>query len=162
MRPIFFFAVFCGLIFQVNAQDKFERASIESIPMFREFLAISNDANELDDIRKNVAWVNKHMKMRHFQTEVWETPTRPILFAEAPRVDQDKPTVLFYFHADGQSVDPQFWFQDDPYKAVLKKQVEGEGWVDVPWTAIGDRLDPELRVFARSSSDSKNLSLIHI
>ena len=156
MRIIFFFAVFCGLILQVNAQDKFERASIESIPMFREFLAIPNDANDLDDIRMNVAWVDKQMKKRHFQTEVWETPTRPILFAEAPRVDQNKPTVLFYFHADGQSVDPQFWFQDDPYKAVLKKQVEGEGWVDVPWTAIGDRLDPELRVFARSSSDSKN------
>ena len=156
MRIIFFFAVFCGLILQVNAQDKFERASIESIPMFREFLAIPNDANDLDDIRMNVAWVDKQMKKRHFQTEVWETPTRPILFAEAPTVDQDKPTVLFYFHADGQSVDPQFWFQDDPYKAVLKKQVEGEGWVDVPWTAIGDRLDPELRVFARSSSDSKN------
>jgi len=156
MRPIFFFTVFCGLILQVNAQDKFERASIESIPMFREFLAIPNDANDLDDIRKNVTWLDEQMKMRHFSTEVWETPTRPILFAQVPSVDHEKPTVLFYFHADGQSVDPQFWFQDDPYKAVLKKQVEGEGWVDVPWTAIGDRLDPELRVFARSSSDSKN------
>jgi len=156
MRAILLIAFSILLILQLSGQDKFEQASIKSIPLFREFLAIPNDANDLDDIRLNVAWVDKHMQQRQFRTEVWETETRPILYAEAPQQETDRPTVLFYFHADGQSVDPQFWFQDDPYQAVLKKQVEGKGWVDVPWSAIGDRLDPELRVFARSSSDSKN------
>lgn len=156
MRVTLLFAFSIMLILQAGAQDKFERASIESIPMFRQFLAIPNDANYLDDIRQNVVWLDEHMQQRQFHTEVWETETRPILFAQAAQEEADKPTVLFYFHADGQSVDPQFWFQDDPYQAVLKKQVEAEGWVDVPWSEIGDRLDPELRVFARSSSDSKN------
>jgi len=137
MRAILLIAFSILLILQLSGQDKFEQASIESIPMFREFLAIPNDANDLDDIRLNVAWVDKHMQQRQFRTEVWETETRPILYAEAPQQETDRPTVLFYFHADGQSVDPQFWFQDDPYQAVLKKQVEGEGWVDVPWSAIG-------------------------
>ena len=112
MRATLLIACSILVIIQAVAQDKFERASIESIPLFREFLAIPNDANNLDDIRQNVLWLDKHMQQRQFQTEVWETETRPILFAQAQQ-QADKPTVLFYFHADGQSVDPQFWFQDD-------------------------------------------------
>ncbi len=160
----YLYLLVASLCFNLNgfSQDKFERASIESIPMFREFLAIPNDANDLVDIRQNVNWLVEHLKDRSFATEVWETETRPILYAQHDNNNINKPTVLFYFHADGQSVDPQFWYQDDAYRAVLKKQIEGEGWVDVDWSEIDERIDPELRVFARSSSDSKNNIIIFL
>jgi len=138
------------------SDDEITSAAVSSITEFREMLAIPNDANNLDDINDNIAWCMKKLEQRGFSTEEWATPTRPQLFASRMR-SGDLPTVLFYFHLDGQSVDPQFWFQDNPYEAALKKRVEGEGWVDLSWDELSlDTYDPDWYLFARSASDSKN------
>jgi len=64
---------------------------------------------------------------------------------------------LFYFHIDGQPVDPSFWYQDNPYEATLKEEQEGEGWVKIDWNRLQEKtLNPEWRIFARSSSDDKS------
>lgn len=145
------------LVFGQASDKTIYDAGIESIASFRELLAIPNDANSLEDIHKNVAWCVEQLKSRNFATRVIETATRPLLFAEMNEKDAALPTVLFYFHLDGQSVDAQFWFQEDPYKAVLKKNVEGEGWVDLPWSALTkENYDPDWYIYARSASDSKN------
>ncbi len=143
-----------------TAQSKFQKAALESIPLFKEYLAIPNDANYPEDIDLNVDWTQSHLERRGFKTEIWTTPTRPILFGTYGTLQESLPTVLFYFHADGQSVDPQFWFQEDPYKAALKQEVEGEGWVDIDRSVLSQGYDPDLRIFARSSSDSKNNIII--
>jgi len=130
--------------------------AIESIDEFRRFLAIPNDALNLDDIQKNVEYCDGKLAERGFDVKIWPTATRPILFAEQ-KGRNGVPTVLFYFHIDGQSVDPQFWYQENPYEAVLKKSVEGEGWVDLDWSELStDSNNPEWAMFARSASDSKN------
>ena len=143
---------------QSQSLDKqLHTAAIQSLPTFRELLAIPNDANHLDDIFKNVAWCEKALVKRGWKTQTISTPTRPQLYGELIDERRDIPTVLFYFHLDGQSVDPQFWFQEDPYKAVLKKSVEGEGWVDVEWSELTEKTyDPDWYLWARSASDSKN------
>jgi len=106
---------------------------------------------------KNIQWCEKQLIDRGFTTEVLRSATIPHLYAESASSSEDLPQVLFYFHLDGQSVDPQFWFQDDPYQAVLKKNVEGQGWVDLSWDELTDEAyDPDWYVFARSASDSKN------
>lgn len=146
-------------IAKAQASDKeIYKAGIESIPMFKELLAIPNDANDLDDIEKNYVWCHEVLTKRSFETQRINTETRPIMYAEsAATKGKDLPTVLFYFHLDGQSVDPQFWYQDDPYHAVLKKRVEGEGWVDLPWASMTtESYDNDWYIFARSASDSKN------
>lgn len=146
----------CEALIAQLSDDKITAAAVSSISEFREMLAIPNDANHLDDIRDNISWCTQELSQRGFETEEWETPTRPQLFASRMQSD-DLPTVLFYFHLDGQSVDPQFWFQDDPYQAVLKKRVEGEGWVDLGWDELTlETYDPDWYLFARSASDSKN------
>jgi acetylornithine deacetylase/succinyl-diaminopimelate desuccinylase-like protein len=150
---------------QVNSEidtDRIQIRAIESMGDFRTFLAIPNDALKLDDIQKNLAWCDVNLASRGFNMKVWKTETRPILFAQ--KIGQaGLPTVLFYFHIDGQSVDPQFWYQDNPYEAVLKKSVEGEGWVDMDWSELSiDNYNPDWYMFARSASDSKNNLMMFI
>jgi acetylornithine deacetylase/succinyl-diaminopimelate desuccinylase-like protein len=124
---------------------------------FRELLAIPNDANDQEDIAKNVDWCIAALEDRGFDTQVFETPTVPAVLATwSDGYDEDLPIVLFYFHVDGQSVDPQFWYQEDPYIAVLKEEQPGEGWVSISWEKLTyDGFDHDWRVFARSTSDSK-------
>lgn len=132
-------------------------AAIQSVDQYRELLAIPNDAINKDDIEKNITWCTAALEERNFKTEVLSTATVPSLYAQSNEWDAALPTVLFYFHLDGQSVDPQYWYQDDPYQAVLKKRVEGEGWVDLDWSELSvDTYDPDWYIFARSASDSKN------
>lgn len=147
----------CKTTYAQLSDEEITSAAINSISSFRELLAIPNDANNKDDILNNVAWCQAKLVERGFKTEILETATMPSMYAEAPDRDPSLPTVLFYFHLDGQSSDAQFWYQEDPYQAVLKKSVEGEGWVDMSWDELSvDSYDPNWYLFARSASDSKN------
>ncbi len=129
----------------------------ESLQQLKELLAIPNDANFPDDIEKNINWVDSVFHDMGFTTKRLDTETVPLLLADYAFSNPTKQTVLFYFHIDGQPVDPEFWFQEDPYQAALKKEVEGEGWVDIDWSNLkGEIIDPEWRIFARSASDDKS------
>lgn len=60
---------------------------------------------------------------------------------------------------DGQPVDTSAWDQANPYQAVLKKKVDDQ-WQKVAWDKHREEpIDPELRIFARSASDSKGSGL---
>lgn len=129
----------------------------ESLSTLKELLAIPNDANFKEDIEKNISWVANKMADYGFSNQRLETETVPLLLLEQTTKNKSDKTFLFYFHIDGQPVDAQFWFQDDPYIATLKEEKEGEGWVDIDWNNLeGSTLDPEWRIFARSSSDDKS------
>ncbi|MDX1517362.1 MAG: M20/M25/M40 family metallo-hydrolase, partial [Woeseiaceae bacterium] len=69
--------------------------------------------------------------------------------------DESQPTVLVYLQADGQPVDPAAWAQASPYLAVLKEQQPNGQWAEIPWERLDYGVDPDWRVFARSSADSK-------
>lgn len=130
--------------------------ALNSLDELRELLAIPNDANFPKDIRQNIDWVSKKMNEYNFITRELETETVPLLLLDAPNFDVTKETVLFYFHIDGQPVDAEHWFQKDPYIATLKAEKEAQGWVDIPWLSLKeDLIDPNWRIFARSSSDDK-------
>ncbi len=131
--------------------------AVASLPQLKELLAIPNDANDQEDIELNVAWCALELADFGFTSQRLETPTVPLLLATQKKQLSNKPTVLFYFHIDGQPVDPSFWFQDNPYQAVLKEEVEGEGWTQIDWNRLTEeKLNPEWRIFGRSSSDDKS------
>ena len=134
-----------------------------SLTELKELLAIPNDANHPEDIEKNIVWCNERLSKIGFTTKRLETKTVPLLLADYQNKVNEKPTMLFYFHIDGQPVDPSFWFQKDPYQAQLKESKEAEGWVDINWDLLkGETLNPEWRIFARSSSDDKSPFLMFI
>ena len=130
--------------------QKKTRPAIEEL---REFLAIPNDALNPSDIDKNVDWLEEAFSKRGFETQVLANEGLPLFFAES-KVSDNASTVLFYMHFDGQSIDPSKWDQADPYVAVLKEASE-DGWKQIEWSQADNEINPEWRIFGRSSSDDK-------
>jgi acetylornithine deacetylase/succinyl-diaminopimelate desuccinylase-like protein len=60
--------------------------------------------------------------------------------------------VLFYSHYDGQPVVAANW-DSDPFEPVLRTDYIARGGRDVDFSSLAYPIDPELRVFARSTSD---------
>lgn len=126
----------------------------EAIGLYREFLAVPNDAHYPEQITVLNAWVREAFEARGFETRLLPTEGSASIVAEKRSPGASK-TVLVYLQADGQPVDPSAWAQPDPYTAVLKAQ-DGRGdWGIIDWENVDGTLDPDWRVFARSAADSK-------
>ena len=138
--------------------DAFRKAVFDNmepaIELYREFLALPNDAVFPDDIDRLIAWMEDAFGERGFETRQLATAGSPALFAQR-LTSARRPTVLVYLQADGQPVDPRAWAQADPWVAVLKRQRHDGEWEEIPWSSISESYDPDWRVFARSASDSK-------
>jgi acetylornithine deacetylase/succinyl-diaminopimelate desuccinylase-like protein len=126
----------------------------DAIALYREFLALPNDAVYREDIEKLVVWMENAFGERGFETRRIATAGSPSLLAQRLVPGADK-TVLVYLQADGQPVDPSAWQQPDPYIAVLKERDDLGQWQPIPWDSLAEKYDPDWRVFARSASDSK-------
>jgi len=126
------------------------RLSLEEL---KSFIALPNDANNPKDIDKNLVWLVKAFGDRGFSTKLLPTEGIPLFYAEL-KSSPDNPTLLFYMHFDGQSVDRSKWDQEDPYKIALKAN-EGGNWVEKPWSALNSGVNGDWRLFGRSTSDDK-------
>ena len=125
-----------------------------AIELFREYLRIPNDAHFPDDLRKVIDWLTVEFQEHGFRTEELETGRIPILLAERTFPNAER-TLLVYLQSDGQPVDPARWDQESPYEPVLRERGEDGEWHDIPWDRLDGEWDPEWRIFARSTSDSK-------
>ena len=125
----------------------------QTIDELREFIAIPNDALVHSDINRNLSWLTKKFNDRGFNSSVLPTEGESLFFA-ALRMEDDKPTILFYMHFDGQSVDPSKWDQPDPYRVVLKAK-ENDGWKTLSFDDLNDDVNYDWRLFGRSTSDDK-------
>lgn len=128
-------------------------AAKASLPLFREMLALPNDAHDREQIKANVAWLDRQFTQRGFTTKLLPTNGAPLLLAER-RIDGPAKTLLLYAHADGQPIERSQWQQPDPYQAVLKERAPA-GWQTIPWSKLDGPWDPEWRIFGRSASDDK-------
>lgn len=127
----------------------------QHLSTLEQFLSIPCDANHQTDIYKNIGWVSEAFSARNFSKKVIETATIPVLLFEKKSLRNKAPTILFYFHSDGQPVKNHEWNQTDPYKATLKHMVGGI-WEELPYSNLFENeIDPDWRIFARASSDDK-------
>jgi len=134
----------------LNSSEKFA-----AFNLLKECIALPNDATYPEDILKNVSWLENQFAKRNFTHKRLQTKTVPMLLLERPK-DLKKQTVLFYMHADGHAVDPQFWFQEDQYGLILKKQAREGGFDSIDWNNLRtDKIDEEWRLFGRASADAK-------
>ena len=124
-----------------------------TINELREFVAIPNDALEHADINRNLTWLTKKFNERGFNSSILPTEGESLFFAALPMED-NKPTILFYMHLDGQSVDPTKWDQPNPYQVVLKSK-DGYQWKTQPFDSLSNNLNFDWRLFGRSTSDDK-------
>ncbi len=141
---------------QLPSEQIFTDYAQKSLPQLKELLAIPNDAHYHDDIEINVRWCEEHFRKRGFTTKRLDTPAVPLLLAERQSSNKNARTVLIYLQVDGQPVDSSFWSQDNPYHAVLKERSPDGDWQIIDWGLLyEEEIDPEWRIFARSTSDSK-------
>jgi len=131
-----------------------EAGKHEAVALYREFLALPNDAAHAEDIETLIVWMEQAFDELDFETRRLATDSSPALFAQR-MVPDARRTILIYLQADGQPVDPAAWDQEDPYDPALKASDELGQWHPIPWDSLSERFDPDWRVFARSASDSK-------
>jgi acetylornithine deacetylase/succinyl-diaminopimelate desuccinylase-like protein len=130
---------------------------------YLELLSIPNDATNAPDIQKNTDWLEQAFKKRGFTTKQLENKGKPMLFAEWPKKVPGAKTILFYMHLDGQPVVDKEWSQPSPWKPVVKKRnAEGKWEIVATDLLFATPLDPDLRVFARASSDDKGPILMFL
>src|SRR5690606_4023683 len=104
------------------------------------------------DMARNAAFLQQAFERRGFRTQRIDNPAgRPAVLAERASGAEGLPTVLLYFHYDGQPVVASEWSQADPFEPVVKRRDDTGAWQAVDSAALeAQPLDPELRVFARS------------
>jgi acetylornithine deacetylase/succinyl-diaminopimelate desuccinylase-like protein len=123
---------------------------------YLELLALPNDSVNAADIQKNTNFLEQAFKKRGFITKQLDNQGKPMLFAEWPKKVANSKTVLFYMHMDGMPVVPTEWAQPSPWQPVVKtKNASGKWEITATEKLFVETLDPELRVFSRSSSDDK-------
>jgi acetylornithine deacetylase/succinyl-diaminopimelate desuccinylase-like protein len=141
-----------------SADEQARKAAAGTYRELVEFLALPNVEQSPEDIRRNADWLEAAFARRGFSARQLPNDGRPMVFAEYPDAKPGARTVLFYIHFDGQAVNPSEWKQESPWKATLKKRTSA-GWETIPTDLLdardGREVDPEWRLFARSSSDDK-------
>lgn len=156
MKTVLFYILLC-LGFYSYSQE-YEQVAQQyannSFETLKAFLALPNDANHKEDLIPNIEWCKKHFGALDFILKELATPTLPLLLAEKV-IDESFPTILIYLQIDGQPVDFSQWFQESPWEAVLKKRDANGKWQIIPWENIYSNYDPDNRIFARSTADSK-------
>ncbi len=134
----------------------------KSFDEFYQLLSIPNDAHFPEQVSANVAFMEEAFVKRNFKVQTLETETSPLLLASRS-YPGNKHTALIYLQVDGQPVDPSFWHQEDPFMPVLKKSVSGpQAYEIISWESLKGEIDPEWRIFARSTSDSKGAILMFL
>tara|TARA_R110001632_G_scaffold43376_1_gene109871 strand:+ start:32069 stop:33571 length:1503 start_codon:yes stop_codon:yes gene_type:complete len=120
----------------------------------KEFVSIPSLPIDVQKMYQNVAWVKTRYKKVGFELKTLESSTLPVLFAERI-INPDFKTVLFYFHIDGQPVDPSKWNQKDPFRPVLKEQKENGDWEAIAWESLNSKINDDWRIFGRAAADDK-------
>jgi len=131
-----------------------EKYAVQSFKEFYELLSLPNDAHFPLDIEKNILWCESAFAKRGFATLRLNTPTVPLLLAER-KIKNAKKTVLIYIQIDGQPVNPAQWEQESPWKPTLKEKDAAGKWNAIAYERLYEGLNPDWRIFARSTSDAK-------
>lgn len=155
IRSVITLVLFIATVTNILGQDSIKLKSQvrKTIDELKDFVAIPNDARNPDDIDDNILWLRNKFNARGFNTSILETEGLPLFFAALP-MDDTKPTLLFYMHFDGQSVDPSKWNQKNPYAMELMSNSEGQ-WKEEPFDALDTDINYDWRLFGRSTSDDK-------
>ncbi|MGH9601534.1 MAG: M20/M25/M40 family metallo-hydrolase, partial [Terriglobales bacterium] len=138
---------------QVRAYRIRHQAAI--LRSYADLLAIPNRANDSANIRRNAEHIAGLLRARRVETRLLEHPgTPPVVYGEL-RAPGATRTIVVYAHYDGQPAEPADWGGADPWKPVLRDKSLEDGGREIPWPALGAPVDPEWRIYARSSSDDK-------
>jgi acetylornithine deacetylase/succinyl-diaminopimelate desuccinylase-like protein len=141
-----------------NPVREYRRANEHRI--LREFvglLSIPNVASDTENIRRNAARLVEMTTARGLKPRLLEAATPnvpPAVYGEWTTPGATR-TIVFYAHYDGQPTDPRKWTGTRPWEPALRTAPFEKGGRLLPMPSEGEAIDPEWRLYARSSSDDK-------
>lgn len=142
----------------VLSQTDYDTLINEQLPstlaQHKTFISIPNLPANPALMLENINWVKARYDALDFNTSVLPSETLPILLAEK-EYDPSFKTVLFYFHIDGQPVNPAAWDQEDPFIPVLKAKDDRGNWQPIDWKRLDTEIDDDWRIFGRAAADDK-------
>ncbi len=121
----------------------------EILAEFAELLSIPNLANDAPNIQRNAEAIRALCEKRGLTVKLLTLEGAPPLVVANLTTPNAKRTIAFYAHYDGQPVDAAQW-KGEPWKPSMRDH-DGK---DVDWRSA-KTIDPEWRLFARSSGDDK-------
>lgn len=121
-----------------------------------DFVAIPNVADNVSDIERNAAAVEAMLQRRGLKTRRLSAGpgTPPSVFGEL-RTPGARRTIVFYAHMDGQPAPREGWFSD-PFTPVMRDGPPRPGAPDIDWRNLSGPMNPEWRLYGRSTSDDKS------
>jgi acetylornithine deacetylase/succinyl-diaminopimelate desuccinylase-like protein len=160
-RIVFLMLLLSLPIFGQTGQEKvrdYRRSNEHQIlNEFITLLSIPNVATDTQNIRKNAALIMEMMKQRGLNPRLLEGPmpnTPPAVYGEWKTPGAQR-TILLYAHYDGQPTDPKQWTGTLPWQPVFRSAAIEKGGQIVAGPTEGSPVNPEWRIYARSSSDDK-------
>ncbi|MDH3222492.1 MAG: M20/M25/M40 family metallo-hydrolase [Gemmatimonadota bacterium] len=121
---------------------------------FAELLSYPNRASDLADIRAAATFIRDELGQRGVESRLLEIDgVAPLVYGEL-RVPGATRTLGIYVHYDGQPVDPDNWTHA-PFEPTLYSASMEAGGTPIPLPAVGETVDPEWRLYARSAGDDK-------
>ena len=124
---------------------------------FVEMLSIPNVASDTANIYRNADYLVGLMRKSGLNPRLLAAADKsvpPVVYGEwiTPGAKQ---TLIIYAHYDGQPTDPKQWTGSEPWTPVLRSAALEKGGSTIPFPKPGEKIDPEWRLYARSSSDDK-------
>ena len=127
---------------------------VEILSELTTLVALPNIATDLDDMERNAEHLTGLLESRRFEVQFLRADGGPPVVYGQRLNDEAKITVVFYAHYDGQAVVPELW-SSDPFEVVVRTGRLEAGGEDVPFDDLKAPINPEWRLYGRSTSDDK-------
>jgi len=127
---------------------------IEIVRELANFVALPNIATNLDDMERNAGHLTGLLESRRFDVKLLRAESGPPVVYGQRLSNEAELTVVFYAHYDGQAVVPELW-SSDPFEVVVRTGRLEAGGEDVPFEKLKAPVNPEWRLYGRSTSDDK-------
>ncbi|MEY2512108.1 MAG: hypothetical protein QOE26_2871 [Verrucomicrobiota bacterium] len=121
----------------------------EILTEFADLVSIPNLANDAPNIQRNAETIRAMCEKRGLVVKLLTLEGAPPVVVADLAAPNAKRTIAFYAHYDGQPVDVSQW-KSEPWKPVMRDSAGN----DIDWRSA-KAIDPEWRLFARSSGDDK-------
>jgi acetylornithine deacetylase/succinyl-diaminopimelate desuccinylase-like protein len=121
---------------------------------YARLLAIPNVAADSVNIRENARVIADAFAKLGVTMTLWQQPGAPPLIYGELHTPGATRTLGLYAHYDGQPVDAKDW-TTPPWQPVLFTRAIEAGGVRTTFPKAGERVDPEMRLYARSAGDDK-------
>ncbi|UOQ66390.1 M20/M25/M40 family metallo-hydrolase [Hymenobacter volaticus] len=125
---------------------------------YMQFLAIPNVAADSANLRQTARFIVGMMQKRGIKAQLLPATTPgvpPVVYGEV-RTPGAKRTIIFYAHYDGQPVNAAQWVAGlSPFQPQLASTALAQGGQLLPMVRAGQPINPDWRLYGRSSSDDK-------